>query len=1497
MVFKGTLNKISLALAFLMLASLPYPWIAAMEPAVRQVRAEGAPVGQATYAPAVQLAPVEDTYVQGGAQAANNFGASTTLAVKTSSAGLTRQALMKFDLSSFAGPLGSAKLKVYGAVTDGEGSEVDVQVYGLEQDGWSEGTLTWNTRPQPQHYLASAHMNKTMKWHEYDVTSFVKRQQELDQTASFLFLEEANPGLLVQLNSKENAANKPYLELSAARVQEASPVWPSSSGLRALRASANSAQLSWTAATDAAGVSGYRVYRNGTVIGSVYGQQQTFTVNGLAPGTRHTFKVEAGNAAGHWSTDGPYVTYEANQYGLEGEGESYVSANFTPSIQTGAAYSGGKFLSLFSDVPSPNDGYWVQYAVYAPVAGAYRLDVASSPINAAWASPYDLKINDGPFAPVSHAVEYGKITDTVRQFHLQNVVLEAGLNTLSFRVKERRTQPDTRYAFFLDSFQLTFAHHTEYEGETAFSTNFAPGVQSGAEYSGGRQLALFTDAAPPAGGYVAEYRIEVSQKGLYQLDVAATPHQAAWSSPYEISVNGGSFKRVTEAVQYATVNSMVYKYHLEPLTLQAGSNSIVFRVTEPRQQPDAKYAFFLDWFRVAPIGASVRSLTASAPMNVFQYGQPASFQVRLSNQTGLPAKLAYSIRDYWDQEVSAQTLTLPGEQDTADISLSELPKGHYRIKVQLAGAEESLTELFSIVTSLADRPQVDDSPFGLDAAMAWIVPKSKLAEVATVLKLTGATWIRDRFRWNDAVNPEPGTFNFAADVAKDAISALSDADLHISDVYHSAPSWTRNAANAKLPDDLIAAYQMAKQSADYYGDQVKTWEVWNEPDITYFANPDETADKYAAFLKAASIGYRDAASDPHVAISGFALLPGVFEQVAMENELLPYFDIYNFHRHQRYKAGASSMPYPSGVELHQQFLDQYGGGAKPMWVTEAGISFAAAAPVELTHRQQVVQARYMVTSTVTSIAQGTDKHFGFLALPLQEGAYYWGMLSRTYTPYAAYAAEAVMTEALGRGDYIGPLKGLPSIVTGHAFRDGSDTVAVLWSSSPEQVTLQLNVPQVTSTDIMGKKTTMTAAAGGTYTVAASLDPVYIRLQGELPQALVQPTDRPIIQPAPRQPLTTAERVVLAQLYPAETRADSKENGYSLKYDQPNKVRLEVNNLNALPMRGTIVGSAEGGWLIEEPVRSITVQPYSKTIVEFDVVAGSAVVANIASPVSFHGEFGGERTTKSVAYVRTVADDQIGQLLPGSGTPAQWRLDLPNAIAAIGAGTVTAGQEPGSVQFKYQFGQGDKWAYPFLLLPEATDYSEFPGFAFHLYADQKISGTTLRLFVKERSGARFITSAGFTIEQGWNQIKVPFGLFSHFDGVDANGKLDTNEIVSVQIGINTTLSDVPPFTIKNFGVYGHFPLDRTPPVTTATVSPEEPDGENGWYLQPVTVSLHAVDNKPGLISTTYSLDQGATWTVYTDPIVLDQSGTHELRFRSSDAAGNVEPVQTLIFKIV
>ncbi|MDF2651668.1 MAG: hypothetical protein K0Q73_7473, partial [Paenibacillus sp.] len=203
----------------------------------------------------LQIPPSADTYLNAGSSANLNYGTVPTLQVRTwtGDPNYTRESYMKFDLSSYTGELGAAKLNVYAALNNSNGSPWAFQLYGVEDDAWTEHMTTWNYKPAMEHYLANVNVGLTWKWIQVDVTAFVKAQLAKDQTASFGFTQEAKGGALIHINSKESTANQPYLTLSGTRVNEAAPLWPSNSNLQVTQLDQTGLNLNWSEAAAPAG--------------------------------------------------------------------------------------------------------------------------------------------------------------------------------------------------------------------------------------------------------------------------------------------------------------------------------------------------------------------------------------------------------------------------------------------------------------------------------------------------------------------------------------------------------------------------------------------------------------------------------------------------------------------------------------------------------------------------------------------------------------------------------------------------------------------------------------------------------------------------------------------------------------------------------------------------------------------------------------------------------------------------------------------------------------------------------------------------------------------------------------------------------------------------------------------------------------------------------------------------------------------------------------------
>lgn len=92
------------------------------------------------------------------------------------------------------------------------------------------------------------------------------------------------------------------------------------------------------------------------------------------------------------------------------------------------------------------------------------------------------------------------------------------------------------------------------------------------------------------------------------------------------------------------------------------------------------------------------------------------------------------------------------------------------------------------------------------------------------------------------------------------------------------------------------------------------------------------------------------------------------------------------------------------------------------------------------------------------------------------------------------------------------------------------------------------------------------------------------------------------------------------------------------------------------------------------------------------------------------------------------------------------------------------------------------------------------------------------------------------------------------------------------------------------------IDRVAPETSASLSPSEPDGLDGWYRQAATLELTAADAGSSVVRTEYSLDNGATWLVYESPLTFSEDGEYDVLYRSIDGRGNMESPDSVTFKL-
>src|SRR5690606_32952057 len=102
-------------------------------------------------------------------------------------------------------------------------------------------------------------------------------------------------------------------------------------------------------------------------------------------------------------------------------------------------------------------------------------------------------------------------------------------------------------------------------------------------------------------------------------------------------------------------------------------------------------------------------------------------------------------------------------------------------------------------------------------------------------------------------------------------------------------------------------------------------------------------------------------------------------------------------------------------------------------------------------------------------------------------------------------------------------------------------------------------------------------------------------------------------------------------------------------------------------------------------------------------------------------------------------------------------------------------------------------------------------------------------------------------------------------------------------------------------------DATAPVTTITLGPVIPDGDNGWYVSDVLVTVSATDDLSGVDETRCVLNPGIVPASFADLPAgpcsyasgsnVTADGVHTIYAASRDNASNVEtPINSVNFKI-
>lgn len=236
---------------------------------------------------------------------------------------------------------------------------------------------------------------------------------------------------------------------------------------------------------------------------------------------------------------------------------------------------------------------------------------------------------------------------------------------------------------------------------------------------------------------------------------------------------------------------------------------------------------------------------------------------------------------------------------------------------------------------------------------------------ASDMKAAGVESWRVEFAW-DLIEPSPGAFNWAATDRK--VLAAARAGIDVLGLALRAPAWANGGSGdpfvpPKKPSDyagyltaLITRYgpngSLWVEHPEVPRRAVRTWEIWNEPNLKDYFRAQPFAKPYAALLRAAYPAVH--AADPGATVLMASMANFSWRDLA---KLLSVsgpklkFDAAGAHPFSGRPSNAVKI-----VRLNRDVLDRRGYGKVPLWLTELTWSSAKGKKTPLTQNWETTEA-------------------------------------------------------------------------------------------------------------------------------------------------------------------------------------------------------------------------------------------------------------------------------------------------------------------------------------------------------------------------------------------------------------------------------------------------------------------------------------------------------------------------------------------------------------
>ena len=493
--------------------------------------------------------------------------------------------------------------------------------------------------------------------------------------------------------------------------------------------------------------------------------------------------------------------------------------------------------------------------------------------------------------------------------------------------------------------------------------------------------------------------------------------------------------------------------HLPPQRLSGKSGSIrwdIRHLTPPLKFSLLRFRTLSDrcvlrlqslevWERKAPEAAVSVTVETGHPLHLILPGKERKAELRLENRSKQPLHLEseFEIADFFGK-VGSFTRKLefaPRETKSIFLPVDTYPRdGIFTLRYTFreSGSAESYRgeRTFARMIPAGPTPKIDTADkrnflYGICThSERWCRRDRELEALSAAL--SGAKIIRNSVGWGE-IQPKKDVWNY--EMFDELVALYGKYGIELQGGFGLCAGWGK-APDAKLrsgrPDpmnngrsmpELNAWSEYVRRTVARYRKEIRYWEVWNEPDLTHFANFG--VEDYLRLQEASYRAAREASSSAIVMNGGFAGL-GNDAQIQYQKTFLERgkgtFDLHAFHQHGDFRYFKKIID-----DVFLPMRRQTGTDRIPWYANETAMHSLGG--------QDCAQAETLFKKLIHSRARGAVgytwydlRNDGF---SVTDAEHNYGMMTNDFYPKAVYPAYAALVRIYRNMEFLRELKPAP----------------------------------------------------------------------------------------------------------------------------------------------------------------------------------------------------------------------------------------------------------------------------------------------------------------------------------------------------------------------------------------------------------------------------------------------------------------------------------------